>query len=238
MFAGPLDWLRRPVFAAGSVPLHLLITAGPTREAIDPVRFLSNRSSGRMGFALAQAAAEAGHRVTLVAGPVSLPTPEGVTRADVTSAAEMAEAVRERVAGTDVAIFAAAVADYRPVAVAAQKLKKSADRLVLELERTTDILGSMRAPWGFRGVLVGFAAETEAVLSHAVEKMRRKGCDLLVANDVSRPGTGFDSADNEVALCFPSGTIRPLARAPKLEIAREVVTVAVSLHAERFPHHT
>ena len=214
-------------------PLHFLVTAGPTREPVDPVRFLSNRSSGKMGFAIAQAAAEAGHQVTLIAGPVALPTPPGVTRIDVESADDMFQAVATALAQATppvaVAILAAAVADYRPAAVATQKIKKHAGRLTLELERTRDILGSLRAPLGFTGVLVGFAAETENVLAHAREKLERKGCDLIVANDVSQPGIGFDAPDNEVTLVLPHGASLPLPRGPKLEIARELVRVAASL---------
>ncbi|MFN0130332.1 MAG: phosphopantothenoylcysteine decarboxylase [Verrucomicrobiales bacterium] len=213
-------------------PLHFLVTAGPTREAVDPVRFLSNRSSGRMGFAIAQAAVEDGHRVTLVAGPVSLVSPPGVARIDVESADDMFRAVERIVADTppvDVAVLAAAVADYRPLTVAAHKIKKQSARLVLELERTRDILGSMRSPIGFCGVLVGFAAETENLLANAREKLQRKGLDLVVANDVSRPDVGFDAADNEVVLVFPSGESRPLPRAPKLEIARHIVRLLVGM---------
>lgn len=214
-------------------PLHFLVTAGPTREPVDPVRFLSNRSSGKMGFALAQAAAEAGHRVTLIAGPVALPTPAGVTRLDVESAHDMFQAVEKVLAQASppvaVAILAAAVADYRPAAVAPQKIKKHSDRLTLELERTRDILGSMRTPLGFTGVLVGFAAETENVLAHARDKLERKGCNLIVANDVSQPGIGFDASENEVTLVLPRGASRPLPRGSKLEIARELVRVIESM---------
>jgi phosphopantothenoylcysteine synthetase/decarboxylase len=216
-------------------PLHFLITAGPTREALDPVRYLSNRSSGTMGFAIAQAAAEAGHRVTLVAGPVALPTPGGATRHDVVSAEDMFTAVATAIADpatpVDVAILAAAVADYRPVTAAPQKIKKHDDRIVLELERTRDILGSLRTPLGFAGVLVGFAAETENLLANARDKLDRKGCDLVVANDVSQPDVGFDSTDNEVTLVLPGGETRPLPRASKLDIARELVRVVVGLTA-------
>ncbi len=217
--------------------LHFLVTAGPTREAIDPVRFLSNHSSGKMGFAIAQAAAEAGHRVTLVAGPVALPTPTGVLRQDVVTADDMFHAVKTAIADAttpvDVAVLAAAVADYRPVRVAAQKIKKHDDRLVLELERTRDILGSLRKPLGFEGVVIGFAAETENLIENALDKLNRKGCDLIVANDVSQPGIGFESADNEVTLVFPGRETRPLPRRPKLEIARELVQVVARLAVSR-----
>jgi phosphopantothenoylcysteine decarboxylase/phosphopantothenate--cysteine ligase len=203
--------------------MHILITAGPTREAIDPVRFLSNRSSGRMGFALATAAVRAGHSVTLIAGPVHLTSPPGVTRVDVTSAGEMFEAVKSAIGGADAAIFAAAVADYRPVNPAAQKIKKSAATLTLTLERTPDILGSVRHEFGWRGTLVGFAAETENVAGHAREKLERKGCDLIVANDVSGAGIGFDSADNEVSLIYRDGSVGNWPRMTKDAVADRLI---------------
>jgi phosphopantothenoylcysteine decarboxylase/phosphopantothenate--cysteine ligase len=203
--------------------VHFLITAGPTREAIDPVRYLSNRSSGRMGFALAAAAAAAGHSVALITGPVSLETPQGVVRVDVTSAQEMYEAVKGGLPAADAAIFSAAVADYRPAHPAEQKIKKSEATLTLTLERTPDILGSVRAVFGWEGFLVGFAAETEDLLGHAREKLVRKGCDLLVANDVSRPGIGFDALENEVTLLFRDGTERGLPRMSKEEMAAVII---------------
>jgi phosphopantothenoylcysteine decarboxylase/phosphopantothenate--cysteine ligase len=203
--------------------VHFLITAGPTREAIDPVRFISNRSSGRMGFELAAAAAAAGHTVTLIAGPVSLDTPEGVSRLDVVSAEEMYEAVKTALPAADAAIFSAAVADYRPAHVASQKIKKSGAALTLTLERTKDILGSVRSEFGWHGFLAGFAAETENLLRNAREKLNRKGCDLLVANDVSKPGIGFDAAENEVTLVYRNGTERVLPRMTKRELAALII---------------
>jgi phosphopantothenate-cysteine ligase/phosphopantothenoylcysteine decarboxylase/phosphopantothenate--cysteine ligase len=203
--------------------MRFLITAGPTREPIDPVRFLSNRSSGRMGYALAEAVLAAGHAVTLVSGPVALAVPAGAQMVRIETAREMFEAVRDAIGGCDAAVFCAAVADYRPVAAAAQKLKKSGDRLVLELEPTEDILGSARSVFGFRGYLVGFAAETEKLFEHAQAKLERKGCDLLVANDVAQPGIGFDSDENEVMLCLPGGRSRVLPRQSKKDLARELV---------------
>jgi phosphopantothenoylcysteine decarboxylase/phosphopantothenate--cysteine ligase len=203
--------------------VHFLITAGPTREAIDPVRFLSNRSSGRMGFALAGAAAAAGHTVTLVAGPVHLDTPAGASRVDVTSAQEMYEAVRAHLPAAQTAIFSAAVADYRPAHPETQKIKKSCESMTLTLERTPDILGAVRSVFGWRGFLIGFAAETENLLHHARGKLERKGCDLLVANDVSRPGSGFDSTENEVTLLFRDGTVRELPRMSKEALASLIV---------------
>lgn len=203
--------------------MHFLVTAGPTREALDPVRYLSNRSSGRMGFALAAAAASAGHPVTLITGPVALETPAGVARVDVTSARDMFEAVKAAIPAADVAIFSAAVADYRPVDPAAQKIKKSAPTLTLTLERTPDILGSVRSVFGWSGLLVGFAAETEDVVRHARDKLERKGCDLMVANDVSQPGIGFDSEDNEVTLIYKDGTSRRVPRMAKADLATMIV---------------
>lgn len=209
--------------------MHFLITAGPTREALDPVRYLSNRSSGRMGFALAAAAAAAGHEVTLIAGPVALDTPAGVQRVDVVSAQEMYDAVRERLPGVDAAIFSAAVADYRPAQVAVQKIKKSAETMTLTLERTPDILGSVRSVFGWRGVLVGFAAETENVIANARAKLERKGCDVMVANDVSQPGIGFDAAENEVTLLTAGGE-ETLPRMSKEALARVIIARTTTLH--------
>lgn len=215
--------------------MKLLITAGPTREPLDPVRYLSNRSSGKMGYALAEAAQAAGHEVTLISGPVALPAPAGVDRVCVETAREMFEAVRAHLAGQDAAIFAAAVADYRPVAAAAQKLKKTAAALTLQLEPTEDILGAARGLFGFRGYLVGFAAETERLLEHAHGKRVRKGCDLVIANDVSQPGIGFDSAENAVTLCLPDGQSLPLPRQSKADLARELIAFIAPRAALKSP---
>lgn len=217
--------------------MRLLITAGPTREAIDPVRFLSNRSSGKMGYALAAAAAARGHEVALISGPVRLDFPPGVREtALVESAREMYDAVQMRLGGCDAAIFCAAVADYRPVEISERKIKKTGDRLTLELERTEDILGSARSVFGFSGVLVGFAAETDDLETHAWEKLKKKDCDLLVANDVSRPGIGFDSDRNAVTLFFADGRREALSERPKSEIAQIVVEFVESL-VEGRRHH-
>jgi phosphopantothenoylcysteine synthetase/decarboxylase len=205
--------------------MKLLITAGPTREPIDPVRFISNRSSGRMGYALATAALERGHEVTLISGPVNLPAPTGCSFISIQTAAEMYDAVRAALPQQQAAIFSAAVADYRPASVAAQKMKKSADTMTLQLERTPDILGSARSLFGFTGVLCGFAAETQDLHQYAVQKLQRKGCDLLVGNDVSQPGIGFDSSENEITLFYADGRVQPLARATKLELARTLIQV-------------
>lgn len=208
-----------------TAPRRVLITAGPTWEPLDPVRFLGNRSSGKMGFAVAAAAAASGWEVILVSGPVALATPPGVAqRLDVECAAEMAAAVKARLGEVSVIVCAAAVADWTPAAVAPQKVKKEAkgDRWTVELVRSVDILGSLRG-WGFAGVLVGFAAETERLAEHARAKLAAKGCDWLVANDVSRADIGFGSDDNELQL-FRAGQETPdiLPKAPKAELARQL----------------
>src|SRR5690606_37803738 len=174
-----------------------------------------------------------GHDVTLISGSVSLGPPDGVRLISVTTAQEMYEAVRDRLAAGDIdaAVFAAAVADYRPVAVSTHKIKKSAGRLTLELEPAPDILGSARDAMGFRGVLCGFAAETDDLLANARAKLVRKGCDLIAANDVSREGTGFDADENEVTLVFADGEVRELPRASKREIAEILVGICADLVA-------
>ncbi|MDO5470349.1 MAG: phosphopantothenoylcysteine decarboxylase [Akkermansia sp.] len=208
--------------------MKFLITAGPTREAIDPVRYLTNRSSGRMGYALAGAARHEGHEVLLISGPTTLDVPAGVDFIQVESAQQMFDAVRDMIKGVDVAILCAAVADYRPVAVADQKIKKSAERLVLELERTPDILGSMRSVFGFEGKLIGFAAETQNIVDYARGKLQRKQCDFVVANDVSQPGIGFDSRENAVVLVYPDHEVY-LERDTKEHIAMQIVEHATIL---------
>ena len=205
--------------------VRLVITAGPTREALDPVRYISNHSSGRMGFALAEAASEQGADVTLVAGPVEQPTPAGVTRIDVTSALEMKEAVDQAVsAGADWFIATAAVADYRPVAVSGQKMKKQsgAEAPVIELEENPDILAGVAARHGQRPLTIGFAAETRNVAEYARDKLSRKGLDLIVANDVSAPGLGFNSDSNAVEVFWAGGSERYEAR-PKRALARDLL---------------
>jgi len=208
--------------------MRFLITAGATREALDPVRYLTNRSSGRMGYALAGAARHEGHEVLLISGPTALDVPPGVDFIQVESAQQMYDVVRDMSGGADVAILCAAVADYRPVSCASQKIKKSADRLVLELERTPDILGSMRSVFGFKGKLIGFAAETQNVTDYARGKLLRKQCDMVVANDVSQPGIGFDARENEVTLVFADHEER-LERDSKEHIAMRIIEQATRL---------
>lgn len=181
---------------------HVLVTAGPTHEAIDPVRYIANASSGKMGYAIAREAARRGARVTMLSGPVSLPVPRGVHRIDVVSARQMHDAAVEAFADADVAICAAAVADYTPTHPADHKLKKAQERLdCIPLVETADILAELartKCQGGKRRVVVGFAAETNDVVAHAHDKLARKDCDLIVANDVSRTDSGFGSDTNRV----------------------------------------
>jgi phosphopantothenoylcysteine decarboxylase/phosphopantothenate--cysteine ligase len=209
--------------------VHILVTAGPTREPIDPVRFLTNRSSGKMGYELAAAFAHAGHTVLLVSGPTALDVPDRVDFLPVETAAEMHAAVANHLERMDIAVFAAAVADYTPSTVAPEKVKKSADTLTLELVKTPDILGSARTPFGFAGTLVGFAAETENLEANAREKLTRKRCDLIVANDVSKPGIGFDSDQNEILLVYPDHS-EALPQASKHDLAHQLVQAILELY--------
>ena len=202
--------------------MRFIVTAGPTREHLDPVRFLSNPSTGRMGFAVARAARAAGHAVTLVAGPVALKTPPGVRRVDVVSAREMLAAVRAAVAGADVLVMTAAVADWRPARCAKKKLKKSEMTDTLKLVRNPDILKSVRGP----RIRIGFAAETGLPDAEAARKCREKNLDLVVGNDVTRPGSGFGTATNRVTLVTPDGAVRRLPLMSKLAVARRIVTFA------------
>jgi phosphopantothenoylcysteine synthetase/decarboxylase len=204
--------------------MKILITSGPTREAIDPVRFLTNRSSGKMGYAIADAAVHAGHQVLLVSGPTSLDVPAGVDFIPVESAAEMYEVVARYLPKMDAAFFAAAVADFTPAGVSSQKIKKNGDKMILELIKTKDILGSARQRMGFGGFLVGFAAETENLEANARMKLEEKGCDLIVANDVSRSDIGFDSHENEAFLVFKDRT-ELFKKAPKHDLAMHLVSM-------------
>lgn len=210
---------------------RVLVTAGPNREPIDPVRFISNRSSGRMGYAVAAAAWRRGADVVLVSGPTALDPPHGVRLVPATTAAEMRNAVTRELDDATMLLMAAAVADYRPAAPAAQKLKKHPGPLRLELERTVDILGELRGRTGDR-LVVGFAAETENVVGNAERKLREKGLDLIVANDVARSDAGFEVDTNAVVLIDASGrTDVPLAS--KAEIADRILDRVVALRRAR-----
>ena len=208
--------------------MNVLITAGPTRERLDPVRYLTNRSSGKMGFAVAAAAREAGAHVTLVAGPVNLATPAGVTRLDVKSAREMHAAVHRHVTKADVFIAAAAVADYQPVTISKHKIKKQGVGVQLDLEPTQDIIKSV-AELSRRPFVVGFAAETSDVEAHALDKLKRKKLDMIAANQVG-DGLAFDCEDNALTVLWPGGKVE-IPKGPKLTVARELMT----LIAQRLP---
>ena len=202
--------------------LRVCITAGPTREALDPVRFISNHSSGKMGYALAAAAAKAGAEVNLISGPVSLETPAGVQRINVESAEQMLVAALELAPSADIFIGAAAVADYRPVAVADQKIKKGQEELMeLRLVKNPDIIANVSALPN-RPFTVGFAAETENVLTYARSKLERKSLDLVIANDVSQSGIGFNADENEVTLVSTAGDLR-LPRDSKHSLAQTLI---------------
>ena len=206
---------------------RVLITAGPTRERIDPVRFISNRSSGKMGFAVAQAIREAGAEVVLVSGPVSISTPAGVRRVDVESAADMLAAVLREVEGVDIFISTAAVADYRPAHPAEQKIKKTSDTLDLNMERTSDVLATVAARSN-RPFVVGFAAETESVEQNARLKLVKKNLDMIAANEVGHD-KAFDCEDNHLIVLTRNGR-HDLGQASKVELARKLVAQIVQTY--------
>ena len=210
---------------------HVVITAGPTREAIDPVRYITNKSSGKMGFAIAELAAEAGARVTLIAGPVNLPTPARVTRIDVTRAQDMYEACMEVVGqGCDIFIATAAVADYRPVVTADHKIKKSTEEVHLTLVKNPDIVAAV-AEHDKRPFTVGFAAETRDVVEYATAKLTNKNLDMIATNDVSGQNVGFNSDNNALTVIWPGGhKVLPLAS--KRQIAKQLI----ELIAIRYRH--
>ena len=208
--------------------MRVVISAGPTREAIDPVRFISNRSTGRMGYALAAAAVARGMETVLVSGPVALPPPDGLFRlVRVETAAEMAEAMKREAGEAALIIMCAAVADYRPKVAAAQKMKKKTTELVLELEPTEDILLSLGRRKRADQLLVGFAAETDSLEQYALEKMRRKNLDWIAANRVGIPGQGFESETNAVVLYARSGEKRVLPLDSKDRIAEQILDIVV-----------
>jgi phosphopantothenoylcysteine decarboxylase/phosphopantothenate--cysteine ligase len=206
----------------------ILITAGPTCEDIDPVRFLTNRSSGKMGFALAEAAHRRGARVVLVSGPTDLKIPDGVDWVPVRATEEMHRTVRERAASANIVIMAAAVSDYRPAAQHEQKLKRGEGSFTLELEPTPDILAELgREKHG--QILVGFAAETNAVAENARGKLARKGAEMIVANDVTQEGAGFDTDTNIVTLYLRDGREIPLPKMSKFEVANQILDRVVEI---------
>jgi len=214
----------------------ILVTAGPTQEPLDPVRYLTNRSSGKMGYALAEEAVARGARVILVSGPVNLPSPQGVEIVHVQTAAEMRKAVMDHLNDATVIVKAAAVADYHRANAPQQKEKKTAARLSLELDPTPDILAEVGKKKGDR-LLIGFAAETENLVDEARRKLEKKNCDMVVANLVSQDGIGFDSNENEVTLVLSTGETIPVRRAPKRAIAQrifdEMIKLRLALHSSR-----
>jgi phosphopantothenoylcysteine decarboxylase / phosphopantothenate---cysteine ligase len=228
--AAALEILRRGSRTADLAGEHILITAGATREPIDPVRFLSNRSSGRMGFSLAQAARDRGARVTLVAGVTTVDPPSNVNLITTTTAAEMHRAVMENIREATVFIGAAAVADYAPARKVEQKIKKANSSMQINLERTPDILSDVARARHNGQLVIGFAAETENLIAHATEKLKKKELDAIVANDVSSIDSGFDSKNNAAAILFrdkPDVVELPLMS--KTEAAHRILDEIVKL---------
>lgn len=207
---------------------HVIVTAGPTREPLDPVRFITNPSSGRMGFSIARALKHRGARVTLISGPTALCPPRNVNFIQVRTAQEMASAVKKHFNKADIVIKSAAVADYRPKEVSKHKIKKKDSKLRLELERTPDILATLGKRKGER-ILVGFAAETQNLVSNARDKLQEKNLDMIVANDVSREDIGFGSDVNQVTIVFPDGTAETLPPMSKDDLAHRILDRIVSM---------
>ena len=214
--------------------MRFLVTAGPTREPIDPVRYISNRSSGKMGYAIAEAALEARHDVILISGPVSLMAPRGAKSIFVSTSDEMFDAVHRQAEECDVCILCAAVADYKPANVSSTKIKKRDERLSLELVRTRDILNSLARQRDRQFLLVGFAAETDHVEENAAQKLREKNCDIIIANDVSSAKSGMESDVNEVTILFRNGERQRISQAPKKNIARELVKIFANSATKMF----
>lgn len=202
--------------------MTFLITAGPTREAIDPVRYISNRSSGKMGYAIAEAALDAGHDVILISGPVNLAPPPNSKFISVSTSDEMSDAVHEHAGSADICVLCAAVADYKPAQFSPVKIKKRADGMSLELIPTRDILKSLGQGENRKFLLVGFAAETDHLEANAVEKLRKKNCDIIVANEAR---IGMETDENEVLILFRDGETKRISRAPKKFLARELVKI-------------
>jgi phosphopantothenoylcysteine decarboxylase/phosphopantothenate--cysteine ligase len=212
--------------------VRFLITAGPTREPIDPVRYISNRSSGKMGYAIAEAALEAGHDVVLISGPVNLDPPRGAHFISILTSDEMYNAVHRAVPDCDALVMCAAVADYKPQKVSTTKIKKRDQNLSLELVLSRDILGSLQNN-NRQFLVVGFAAETNDLEANAQKKLRAKHCDIIIANDVSSSDSGMESDENEVTILFRNGETKKISRAPKKNIARELVKIFSNTREKR-----
>ena len=222
--------------------MRFLITAGPTREPIDPVRYLSNRSSGKMGYAIAEAAIEAGHEVVLISGPVHLDPPRGAKLISISTSDQMFDAVHRRASDCDVLVMCAAVADYKPAKVSKRKIKKRNKNVSLELMPTRDVLVSLskedrsakgRIRRGEQFLVVGFAAETENVEANARRKLQKKNCDIVVANDVSRAHSGMERDTTEVTILFRDGEMKKISRAPKKIVARELIKIFANVCEKR-----
>jgi phosphopantothenoylcysteine decarboxylase / phosphopantothenate---cysteine ligase len=199
-----------------------LITAGPTREPIDPVRYISNRSSGKMGYAIAQAALDIGHDVILISGPVNLEPPRDAKVISLSTSDEMFEAVHRHAGESNICVLCAAVADYKPTQISPIKIKKRADGISLELFPTRDILESLGRQRARKFLLVGFAAETDHLEANAAKKLREKNCDVIVANDAR---IGMESDENELLILFRDGETKKISRAPKKILARKLVKI-------------
>jgi len=208
---------------------HIVVTAGGTQEPIDPVRYITNRSSGKMGYALAEAARDRGARVTLITAPTSLPRPAGMETANVCTAQEMYQATKDAVSQTDALIMAAAVADFRPTLAAKDKIKRKQDKLTLEFERTPDILGSIKGDF----IKVGFAAESSNLVENAKQKLYQKGLELIVANDITASDSGFGADNNRVTIIDQEGKIDDLPLLPKREIADRILDRVAKLLSKR-----
>jgi len=213
--------------------MKFLITAGPTREPIDPVRYISNRSSGKMGYAIAQAALDAGHEVILISGPVSLPAPARAKIVRVTTADEMYDAVHAELADIDVAVLCAAVADFKPADYSQRKIKKHEGIPHIVLVPTRDILASLGALSEKNFLLAGFAAETNDLETNAFKKLQNKHCDVVIGNDVSAPGLGFESDENELTIFLPDHSSRVLPRESKDHLAKALVQILCDLKQKR-----
>jgi len=213
----------------------ILVTAGPTEEALDPVRYLTNRSSGKMGYALAEAGQRRGAKVVLVSGPTRLAAPQGVSVEAVRTTEEMADAVFRSLDHTTVLLMAAAVVDFVPTEVPSQKIKKQDGLLTVTFKPTLDILAEVARRRKPRQLVVGFAAETGHVLENAAAKLREKRLDLMVANDVTQPGAGFNSDTNIVTLIFPDGRQMPLEKMSKLDVANVILDAVTELRSKLTP---
>lgn len=209
--------------------MNILINAGPTRESIDPVRFITNHSSGKMGYAVAEAAVRLGHTVTLISGPVAIPPPEGLAGfTGIETAAQMAQAMKLAMPKAELIILSAAVADYRPVICSQSKLKKTEGNLFLELERTEDIALSLGKLKRNNQILVGFAAETDDLEANALKKMKAKNFDWIAANEVGKPGRGFAADNNAITLYASDGRRFNLELKPKKELAAELLSLILN----------